>query len=62
MPVQLNENEEYDVKYFKSKCPQLVNQEDEEYLQKNSDKAEDCLYLNVFTIVVSFDVDINVRL
>ncbi|XP_065202984.1 juvenile hormone esterase-like isoform X2 [Planococcus citri] len=51
-PVPLKEyvkGTEYDNKYFKPKCPQIVTSEDDDYLQKHSDQAEDCLYLNVFT-------------
>ena len=43
----------YDAKKFKRECPQLITEEDIKYLKENSAVAEDCLYLNVFTISVS---------
>ena len=53
MPWKNSGNESvYDAKKFKRRCPQLITDEDSEYLKKNWEVAEDCLYLNVFTLSV----------
>lgn len=60
VPIKsLNLDHVYSAENFKQKCPQIVTDEDAIYLQNNWEKAEDCLYLNIFTVTVNNMIYLN---